>query len=333
MDMQPLLLPTNQIKLLEKAEECTRAGRHAEAIRILDQLTKEIQNYFGPEAHLFYLDAKNKSLIARNKLHLHLDQEVAALIDAIPDIIRRANPGIDAECNSIRGILLRRDAHETWKRGDSVGALEKAEQAKNLFRLTFASATMATDDRLKINARLNELYTDGLILAIQQANPAAYEHLVISAVIFESDSRYKMADDNKDYLTGLMIVTDLALGASLGLNQMFDLSNSNEYRKAYHRIFGQERSWPELILNQCRRAETLSPNIIAKALQLGSKILLSEGNGNDELYGSYCYLMHFNLELMVRNEMCQAARTQISRMISKFPEHVQERWMRARVFR
>lgn len=308
--------------LLVKADDFTRKGYHLKAIDILKSASN-IPVY----AYTSYMGAKINILFARNMLHLQEDFDALSIIQTVPKSLRDTNPQIDADCRSVIGILRRRDAYHTWKAGHDTEALSKAKDAIAEFCHAEDSASMALDGRLKYNAQLNKLYANGLMFAIQKAPRGDYEPLVVKAVIAEDCSRDNMPPNSQDYLTGLTIVADLALGADLGFDQMFSLSFDPKYQKAYRRVLSmgssQGRSWQEFLLEQTRASISIvSPNIIAKTLLLGTKILFSESSYEHELLKKYAVDLRYYSIYLTRSGANPKTRDQLENAISRLPDNL-----------
>jgi hypothetical protein len=304
--------------VLEEAEYQSRKGHYTEAIKILEGATVN-----SSIEHPRYWEGIVCVMSARNKLHVQDDLGALQFIKAVEDDLRAVNPKIDAECRTVLGILCRREGYRLWKSVNISSALVKANESIKEFELAETAAQMALEERLQHNARLNKLYSEGLILAIQKSPQNEYIPLVVESIIAEAKSRECMAPNTKDHLSGLTIVIDLALGGGVTPDQVFNLSENSRFHWAYRIVIGNgKQSWPEFIFDQYNASISIKSDVAARALLLGSKILLTEINPDHALlrgYASFLRICSIDLNSSGTN---RKTRELIDATISKFPSEI-----------
>lgn len=304
--------------LLEEAENHSRKGHYTEAIKVLEAAKAN-----SDVEHPKYWEGIVCVMSARNKLHAQDDEGALSFVNAVEDELRAVNPKIDAECRTVIGILKRREGYRLWKSGNFSESIAKASESIKELEKAEIAAQMALEERLQYNAVLNKLYSQGLILAIQQSPQEEYIQLVIEAIIAEANSRECMPPNTKDYLSGLTIVVDLALGANVFPEKLFNLSDIPKFHWAYRIVVCDSKlSWPEVIFNQYNASISIKSDVSARALLLGSKLLLAEPNPDYSLlrgYASYLRICAIDLYSSGTN---RKTRDLIDATISKFPPEI-----------
>jgi hypothetical protein len=275
-------------------------------------------------AHTVVFTSKVNILLARNKLHTASDREVRLLIESLPGYLRSKIPEIAAEYHSIKGILLRRSARRMWKTDNKVAAMDTARQSLREFDYAEVAAHNAMNGRLRFNAILNRLYVDGLLKMVMGVPRTEMVPLAVDALVAENNSRRFMNEESRDHLTGLNIVADLAYGAGLSVGMMDDLSSRQEYLNAYRDVLvprydNSARNWSDLLLRQVRiSAENISPDIQAKSLLLGAKILLEDPDDYVMMHEYAVKLCAVRRELTNRRSTPHMLR-RVDLMIARFP--------------
>lgn len=323
---------------LLKAEELFFLGRYPESLQALDAFNTD-----PLLAHVIVYRASSHLLRARNLLHMDMDIEALKCINAIPAAVFDSNPILYAEMCTLTGILKRRECRILWKAGETENALAKANEAIVEFNLAEVAARNGGQlaNRLLYNSRLNKLYTNGLILAIEGASKEKFAPLVAESVMAEFNSRQSMTNETRDHVTGTTIVADLALGGGLSIDQISCLSGDVAFSRAYAGLFRHEwqQTWPELILGECRgigfsrgggqsRVINLVPSpgaredSKAKALILGCKLLLTEQKPAADILIAYAYEMHYCAGLLKRNNTSHGTVEKLLQMVREFPKHI-----------
>ena len=261
-------------KVLSEAESRSRMGRYDDALGILE---RNAGAGAAAEKHSAYWMGMVCAAAARNKLRMQDDQGALQYLRLVSPELRDANPKIDAECHTVRGILHRRDAYRDWKAQRQDSAMLKVELAIGAFQLAQASAQMALEDRILHNAALNRLYAYGLRLALLGHKREQYAELVCEAIVAEAASRDSTPPCVRDDLTGLTMIADLARGGGIGLDDVPGLSGDPVFVQAARQIVGcYGTTWAGLILETVREAHPGKTDVVAGALILGTTLLRTD---------------------------------------------------------
>lgn len=305
--------------ILELADAHTRRGQYSEALDVLKGADAALSAEH-PEYWLGMVCVAS----ARNKLHMQDDKGAADFLGLISKSLRAANPKIDAECQTVTGILCRRAAHRLWKNGNSEQALPKIHNAVAAFDLAERSAQIALEERLQHNAVLNRLYAQGLLFAVQ-GKAMNNSGLLVEAVVAEARSRQSTPPNVKDDLAGLIIVADLAMGAHIALDQVRSLSDKAEFLSSWNIInSNRSTSWPELILNHVRSTSICKPDVLARALLLGIKMLKRADHEADGLLIGYAVQLHICYLSLKDMPLQGGLAGRVKEAVFGFPPHIAE---------
>lgn len=315
--------------ILEKAEAHTRRGEFAEAMHLLGHADTEPSAEY-PEYWMGIVCIAS----ARNKLHMQDDPGARALLELIPASLRKANPKIDAECQTVVGILQRREAYRLWKSGHTTEAVQQVEEAMRAFSRAEESAQIALEVRLRHNAVLNRLYAQGLLCALQKQSRDHYLSLLTEAMLAEVKSRESTPPHIKDDLSGLIMIADLARGAEIELEQVAFISDKTDFVLACKMINpGRHLLWSALILHQVRESHCSRPDAIGRALLLGKKMLDASKKEPGNLlieYASQLRICYLNLKSMRSHEWLVRA---VEDTLNLFPEDIAKRIISPTFFR
>lgn len=260
-------------EVFDTADRYTRIGAYERAVDVLGEL--EAQSGF-PQTE--YAIAKKCVLLARNKLHMRDEAGAVQYLTQIPASQIAANPQIEAEHHAVSGLLKRREAYSKWKASDTAAAIATADQAMACFQAAKEKSLLADDSRLHHATTVSALYTACLLLAIRERPADCYLEHVVEAVVAEATSRRHTSEEERNDLTGLTLIADMALGAKVSPGQLVDYMGDGPHRAACRRVLRDwNQSWPQLLLREVQLAPVdANPDFPTRALLLGAKILLDE---------------------------------------------------------
>lgn len=219
---------------------------------------------------------------ARAKFQLEDNSGTQACLLGVTQEVLHGSPELYCEYFALRGLLRRRESHGLWKSGDARLAHAHASDAVDCFLATQEMAHGSELQLQRLNARLNELNTRGLLAAIDGISAVRNRELFVDAAITECRIRAWTPAALDNPVTGMTILADLARPLDLDVDGTRELSDAPEFRAACLQLFGpetsahgQSRGWPDMLL-AASRAIDVPPICRARGLILGASLLLEK---------------------------------------------------------
>lgn len=204
---------------------------------------------------------------------------------------------LDATCFQIEGLQARVRAVEARSIGDRATARESMQKAITSFGYAATAGSMAADSGLAMwNSRINIAYCKGFLAALDGRSHQANRQLVAVAIAAEHEIQLATPSGRYTPFPGIVMIADLALGASLSVADVFDLDEGRQipdlrtpYTSSCQRVLGtREREWIDVLLDSVRNHvefnarvdSNLKPWQLAQALIFAVKLvgLLEDGD-------------------------------------------------------
>lgn len=279
---------------LFESERQLQEGRYHASLATLDRL-RHAGALLGQE--LWTGLAMTKA--ARNRLHLEDPAGAVECLSGIPRHLLDFSPLLATQFETVRGLLARREAYALWKRSDVDEAVRLLSDALQAFRAAQLHAALGEHGFEGANAKLNELYCQGLGAAIEGRSAQANPTLVRQAILAEVEVREWSSPKLRCDIAGLTIIADLAFGARLTSDDVRATSTSTNELVACNKILGtEESSWPGLLLSAARETTT-KPAQKARGLVLGATILVSGSSSPIASALVSAYLVHLQDALLL----------------------------------
>lgn len=263
--------------LVATAEQQLNSGSHLASIGTSQRVQREFVR-----AAPSYLNSWATVMHARNLIHLGEDAKAVAIVSSIPLDMRRDKPDIDYHVFTVFGLAEKRKAHTLWKNGKLKEATAAVIRSLEAFEAAQTAATLGSRPLLALNAQLNDVYARGLQAAILGRSKLVNPLLVIRVITLEREIRSNSSPRERDDLTALIMIADLAAGAELSLADVYDLVRESSFTNFSPEILPvADRGWAIGLLRSARDS-IVRPEIIARALVLAGRFLISHVESVDE---------------------------------------------------
>jgi hypothetical protein len=316
---------TDSVRLLEEGKY-HRSLALVERIRQFWKGSRFIENWTG------------WSLLIKAKNLFHLDDETAAIecLLLIPKSALNLSPDLCAQFLTTYGLMKRRGAYRAWKSANINLAIQEVGDAIDAFQLAQGVAFGEGGQLLRLNARLNEIYANGLLAAIYGLSVEENPTLILQAIKIEVEIRRWSPSATRDDLTGFAIIADLARGAHLTIEDINNLDESAYSQAAYLRLFGSSpKDWPTEILELSR---TFNKKHVARArgLVLGTTLLTQPEYLNRASTLGYLYQINLQdvlISLQGEKQQETTLTRQVRQAISSIDSACDTKFRGRRVFR
>lgn len=261
MQVVPVEL-SESVRLLE-------AGRYCQSLALIDRLRKGVPRKSGDMWSGWAL-----LVAAKDKFHLEDETGATECLLAVPRELLNESPDLSAQYHLLDGLIRKRCAYRAWKSEQPHTARKGVAQAIESFRLAHSVAFGDNQQLLRLNARLNELYAEGLAAAIARQSHVANPPLVVETIRTEAEIRKWSAPKLRNDFAGFVIIADLARAANMTITDAASIDPSAEGREGSADVFGTSQSdWPTSLID-LTRLNGSRPSVIAQALVLGATMML-----------------------------------------------------------
>lgn len=211
---------------------------------------------------------------AKDKFHLEDDRGATECLLAVPRELLNQSPDLSAQYYLLDGLIRKRCAYRAWKSEQPHTARNGVAQAIESFRLAQSVAFGDNQQLLRLNARLNQFYAEGLAAAIARQSHVANPQLVVETIRTEAEIRKWSAPKLRNDLAGFVIIADLARAANMTITDAASIDPSAEGREGSADVFGTSQSdWPTSLID-LTRLNGSRPSVIAQGLVLGAMMML-----------------------------------------------------------
>lgn len=263
-------------RTISDAERALQGGAHLQSMNLADRLALEHRGDDVATSIALAIHARNR---------LHVDDNAGAMqcLMQIRSDTRAASAYLDGQCFMVAALLQKRAARTLWKEGKIPEACAALKQSISACEAAEQMGVFACHHLSRLNSRLNRIYAEGLLAAINGESQKENPRLMAEAIVLEQEIRMSTPPNARDDLPGLTIIADLARGAGLSLAASTVISSEEQFEVARRNIFiANLNSWPDLLLEAVRQTDInnrmreipVRPEIVARALVLGSRILL-----------------------------------------------------------